>query len=164
MKTEIRTMLLWAGAHEQGETQLDVVLRRLIDEKLSQKVQEFLAGVREEFPDAPYSYVREMKLLDRGKDFDRAFASCHLIALPVSPTPAFRLGEKLDDPLAMYLSDILTVPASLAGIPAISIPCGKTSDGRPIGLQLMAPAFGEDRLLTAAFQAENMLGYNRPEN
>ena len=77
-----------------------------------------------------------------------------VIAGPVAPTPAFRIGEKMNDPLAMYLSDIYTISANLAGIPGISVPCGLTSVGLPIGLQLQAPAFAETTLLRAAAMAE----------
>jgi aspartyl-tRNA(Asn)/glutamyl-tRNA(Gln) amidotransferase subunit A len=73
-----------------------------------------------------------------------------LLIGPVTPTPAFKLGEKLNDPLAMYLEDLYTVSANLAGIPGLSLPCGFTRSGLPIGLQLQAPAFEEERLLRAA--------------
>ncbi len=84
------------------------------------------------------------------QDFDRAFADVDIVAGPVTPTAAFQLGEKTNDPLAMYLSDIYTISANLAGIPGISIPCGFTQAGLPIGLQLLAPPFEEDRLLRTA--------------
>ncbi len=108
--------------------------------------------------DAYYQKASQVRESNR-RDFERIFASVDMILSPTSPTAAFKLGEKVDDPLAMYLSDILTVPASLAGIPAISIPCGKTSDGRPIGLQIMARAFAEADLLAAAQRAEALIGY-----
>jgi aspartyl-tRNA(Asn)/glutamyl-tRNA(Gln) amidotransferase subunit A len=76
------------------------------------------------------------------EDYARAFRACDVIATPTSPTPAFRLGEKLDDPLQMYLADIFTVPANLAGLPAVSVPCGLSS-GLPVGLQLVAGPFQE---------------------
>jgi aspartyl-tRNA(Asn)/glutamyl-tRNA(Gln) amidotransferase subunit A len=69
---------------------------------------------------------------------------------PISPTPAFPIGERTDDPLAMYLSDIYTITANLAGIPGLSVPCGFTKSGLPIGLQLLAPAFAEETLLRTA--------------
>ena len=87
-------------------------------------------------------------------DFAEAFAQVDLIATPVSPTVAFELGSRIDDPLAMYLADVYTLPASLAGVAAISVPCGKSDAGLPIGLQLVAPAFGEDRMLAAAAVVE----------
>ena len=84
------------------------------------------------------------------RDFDEAFREVDLIVCPTTPGPAFRLGEKVDDPLSMYLSDIFTTPASLAGIPAISVPSGVTRQGLPLGLQLMAPRFQEETLFAAA--------------
>ncbi|MCH7702960.1 MAG: Asp-tRNA(Asn)/Glu-tRNA(Gln) amidotransferase subunit GatA [Planctomycetes bacterium] len=90
------------------------------------------------------------------RDFDRAFDRVDVIASPAAPTPAFPIGEKTDDPLAMYLSDTYTLPASLAGICAVSVPCGFSSDGLPIGLQLMGPAFGEERLLSVAHQYQQL--------
>ena len=93
------------------------------------------------------------------QDFARAFEQVDLLATPTAPTTAFKLGEKTSDPWAMYLSDYCTVPMSLAGIPAISIPCG-LSDGLPVGLQLAGPAFSENRLLGAAFALERALGFD----
>jgi aspartyl-tRNA(Asn)/glutamyl-tRNA(Gln) amidotransferase subunit A len=77
-----------------------------------------------------------------------------VIATPTAPTPAFKLGEKANDPLAMYLCDIYTVTINLVGIPAISIPCGQSSAGLPIGLQLIGAHFDEARLLNAAYALE----------
>jgi aspartyl-tRNA(Asn)/glutamyl-tRNA(Gln) amidotransferase subunit A len=94
------------------------------------------------------------------EDFRTAFQQVDLIVTPTAPTVAFRLGEKTADPLAMYLNDFCTVPMSLAGIPAISIPCG-LSQGLPVGLQLAAPAFAENRLLAAAHALERAIGFDR---
>ncbi|MBI4343556.1 MAG: Asp-tRNA(Asn)/Glu-tRNA(Gln) amidotransferase subunit GatA, partial [Candidatus Omnitrophica bacterium] len=88
------------------------------------------------------------------RDFDEAFKRCDVIAMPTSPSPAFRLGEKLDDPLQMYLSDIYTISANLAGVPALSLPCGFSRDGLPIGLQLLAAPFKEETLLRTAYAYE----------
>ena len=90
------------------------------------------------------------------QDYDRAFEQVDIIAGPVTPTPAFRIGEKVDDPLAMYLFDLYTISANLAGVTAISVPCGTSSAGLPIGLQLQAPTFAEETLLRGAqmFQSE----------
>jgi aspartyl-tRNA(Asn)/glutamyl-tRNA(Gln) amidotransferase subunit A len=93
------------------------------------------------------------------EDFRTAFEQVDLIVTPTSPTVAFKLGEKTADPLAMYLNDYCTVPMSLAGIPAISIPCG-LSDGLPIGLQIAGPAFSENRLLDAAHALERALAFD----
>jgi aspartyl-tRNA(Asn)/glutamyl-tRNA(Gln) amidotransferase subunit A len=93
------------------------------------------------------------------EDFQTAFGQVDLILTPTAPTVAFKLGEKTADPLAMYLNDFCTVPMSLAGIPAISIPCG-LSDGLPVGLQIAGPAFSENRLLDAAHALERTLGFD----
>ncbi len=98
--------------------------------------------------DAYYLKGQRVRTLIR-RDFERAFASCDVIATPVAPTTAFRLGEKMSDPLQMYLSDILTISVNLAGLPGMSIPCGFDGRGLPIGLQLIGPAFGEEAILRA---------------
>jgi aspartyl-tRNA(Asn)/glutamyl-tRNA(Gln) amidotransferase subunit A len=86
------------------------------------------------------------------QDFEEAFKKCDVMAGPIAPATAFKLGEKLDDPLQMYLSDIFTISANLAGIPAMSIPCGQSGDNLPIGLQLMGKHFDEATLLNVAHQ------------
>jgi aspartyl-tRNA(Asn)/glutamyl-tRNA(Gln) amidotransferase subunit A len=93
------------------------------------------------------------------EDFAAAFAEVDLVATPTAPSVAFALGEKTGDPLAMYLNDYCTVPMSLAGIPAISIPCG-LSEGLPVGLQLAGPAFSENALLDSAYALELALGFD----
>jgi aspartyl-tRNA(Asn)/glutamyl-tRNA(Gln) amidotransferase subunit A len=96
-------------------------------------------------------YLKALKVRRLIKDdFDRAFAECDVVIGPTSPTAAFKIGEKVADPLAMYLSDIYTISANLAGLPGISIPCGFTQAGLPIGLQLLAPPFAEEMLLRIA--------------
>lgn len=100
-------------------------------------------------------YLKALKVRRRiREDYDRAFEQVDVIAGPVCPTTAFRIGEKLGDPLAMYLNDIYTISANLAGVPGISIPCGVDSSGLPIGLQLQGPAFEELRLLQVARMLE----------
>lgn len=101
------------------------------------------------YADKFYTKALQVRRLIR-QDFDTAFKNVDVIAGPVTPTAAFKVGEKTSDPLAMYLSDIYTISANLAGIPGISIPCGQTSSGLPIGLQLLAPPFEEETLLRAA--------------
>lgn len=88
-------------------------------------------------------------------DFAEAFQKCDVIATPTAPTPAFKLGEKVNDPLAMYLDDIFTVTINLVGVPAISVPCGASSTGLPIGLQLIGNHFDEAHLLNAAYAFES---------
>jgi aspartyl-tRNA(Asn)/glutamyl-tRNA(Gln) amidotransferase subunit A len=96
------------------------------------------------------------------QDFAEAFAEVDIVASPTSPSVAFSLGERTADPLSMYLSDICTIPISLAGLPSISIPCG-LSEGLPVGLQLAAPAFRENRLLATAHALETAIGFtDRP--
>jgi aspartyl-tRNA(Asn)/glutamyl-tRNA(Gln) amidotransferase subunit A len=101
------------------------------------------------YKDAYYLKALKVRRLIKD-DFDKAFADCDAVVGPTSPTPAFKIGEKAADPLAMYLSDIYTISANLAGIPGISIPCGFTPAGLPIGLQLQGPAFSEEFLLRIA--------------
>ncbi|MFG0333347.1 MAG: Asp-tRNA(Asn)/Glu-tRNA(Gln) amidotransferase subunit GatA [Maioricimonas sp. JB049] len=99
--------------------------------------------------DAYYVKALKVRRLIR-EDFDKAFADVDVIAGPATPTTAFRIGELIDDPLAMYLNDIYTIGANLAGIPGVSLPCGQSGGGLPIGLQLLASPFEEERLLRAA--------------
>ncbi|MGH9790416.1 MAG: amidase family protein, partial [Candidatus Acidiferrales bacterium] len=87
-------------------------------------------------------------------DFIEAFTKVDCIVTPTSPVPAFRLGERTADPLQMYLADIYTVTGSLAGVPGISVPCGNTSAGLPVGLQIFGPHFGEEKVLRVAHAFE----------
>jgi aspartyl-tRNA(Asn)/glutamyl-tRNA(Gln) amidotransferase subunit A len=116
--------------------------------------------------DAYYLRAQRVRTLFR-RDFDAAFHEVDAIAAPATPTVAFELGEKVDDPLAMYLADVYTLPASLAGIPALSVPCrpAPATAGRPelpIGLQLMAPPLAEERLFTLAAAFEETCPPKRP--
>ncbi len=106
--------------------------------------------------DAFYRKGQQVRALI-AQDFRKAFESVDAIVSPTSPVPAFRLGERTDDPLAMYLADIYTVTASLAGLPAISIPCGNTPEGLPVGLQIAGPHFGEAQVLQLARLSEQTL-------
>jgi aspartyl-tRNA(Asn)/glutamyl-tRNA(Gln) amidotransferase subunit A len=101
------------------------------------------------YKDAYYLKALQVRRLIK-EDFDKAFAECDVVMGPTSPTPAFKIGEKTDNPLEMYLSDIYTISANLAGITGISIPCGFTIDGLPIGLQIQAASFEEEKLLRTA--------------
>lgn len=114
--------------------------------------------------DAYYLKALKVRRLIRN-DFEQAFQKVDLIATPVTPTPAFKIGELVDDPLAMYLADIFTTSANLAGIPGISIPAGMSEENLPIGLQLLAPPLEEERLLRAArmFERETEWHLKRPE-
>jgi len=110
--------------------------------------------------DAYYGKAQKVRTLLR-RDFNEAFARVDVILTPTAPTPAFRLGEKVDDPLTMYLSDIYTIPANLAGIPGISVPCGMSPDGLPIGAQLLGKHFDEESLLAAAAAIEREIPLRR---
>lgn len=103
--------------------------------------------------DAYYKKASQVRTLLRD-DFARVFRDCDLIASPVTPAPAWKIGDKADDPLAVYLSDILTISANLAGIPGMSVPAGFSGDGLPIGIQLQGAHFREDILLRAAWNLE----------
>jgi aspartyl-tRNA(Asn)/glutamyl-tRNA(Gln) amidotransferase subunit A len=107
--------------------------------------------------DAYYLKAQKVRALIR-QDFDKAFEHVDVILGPTTPTTAFRLGEKTDDPLAMYLSDIYTVPVNLAGVPAISVPCGMGADsGLPVGLQVIGPMLSESRICNVAWHVEQSL-------
>jgi aspartyl-tRNA(Asn)/glutamyl-tRNA(Gln) amidotransferase subunit A len=110
--------------------------------------------------DAYYLKAQKVRTLIR-RDFAQAFDRCDVIATPTAPTAAFRLGEKTDDPLQMYLSDIFTISVNLAGVPAISIPCGFTAAGLPIGLQLIGKPFDEATILRVAYAFEQATGWHR---
>lgn len=104
--------------------------------------------------DAYYSKAQKVRALVK-RDYQRAFEKCDAILTPTSPSVAFKIGERSDDPLAMYLSDIYTVSANLAGVPAISVPCGLSREGLPIGMQLIGDFWSEDVLLNLGHQYES---------
>ena len=107
--------------------------------------------------DAYYGQAQKVRTLI-SRDLERAFEKADVLLSPTAPTTAFKLGEKLDDPLAMYLNDIATIPANLAGLPGISVPVGVTQeDGLPVGLQVLAPALADDRLYRVGAAAEALL-------
>lgn len=106
--------------------------------------------------DAYYLKAAQVRTLIK-QDFQRAFEKCDVIAHPVAPTAAFKIGEKKDDPLEMFLQDIYTVTANLAGLPAISLPCGRTDENLPIGIQLVARQLDESTMFSAAYRLEQIL-------
>jgi aspartyl-tRNA(Asn)/glutamyl-tRNA(Gln) amidotransferase subunit A len=107
--------------------------------------------------DAYYLKAQKVRTLIRG-DFDKAFEKVDAIVGPTSPVPAFKLGEKVDDPLQMYLADIFTISCNLAGLPGLSVPCGFTGGGLPIGLQVLGKPFDEETLLAVGGALERDLG------
>jgi aspartyl-tRNA(Asn)/glutamyl-tRNA(Gln) amidotransferase subunit A len=110
--------------------------------------------------DAYYRKASQVRTLIM-EDFKNAFHSCDVILSPVAPTPAFKIGENVDDPLTMYLSDIFTLSANLAGIPGMSIPCGFSNTGLPIGLQILGSHFGEEKILKTAYNFEQATDFHK---
>jgi aspartyl-tRNA(Asn)/glutamyl-tRNA(Gln) amidotransferase subunit A len=115
------------------------------------------------FYDAYFNQAQKVRTLI-ARDFDRAWESCDLLLTPTAPSAAFGLGEKSADPIAMYLNDVFAVPASLAGLPAISVPAGLNEQGLPLGLQIVGKALDEQGVLNAALALEERAGFTaRPE-
>lgn len=112
--------------------------------------------------DAYYLKAQKVRTLIKS-DFDKAFEKVDVVVTPTSPTPAFKLGERIADPLQMYLSDVMNTPSSLAGLPGISIPCGFTKSGLPIGLQLLAPPFDEETIMRVAYTFEQNSDHHRKQ-
>ena len=110
--------------------------------------------------DAYYGKASQVRTLIM-EDFAKAFEKCDVLLCPVAPTPAFKIGEKVDDPLTMYLMDIFTISANLAGIPGMSIPCGFSKQGLPIGLQLMGAHFNEEMLFKVAYNFEQATDFHK---
>jgi aspartyl-tRNA(Asn)/glutamyl-tRNA(Gln) amidotransferase subunit A len=110
--------------------------------------------------DAYYLKAQQVRALIK-KDFDEAFQRCHAIITPTAPTTAFKLGEKTQDPLAMYLSDIDTISVNLAGLPALSLPCGFDSDGLPIGMQIIGKHLDEPTILRIAYSYEQSTEWHK---
>jgi aspartyl-tRNA(Asn)/glutamyl-tRNA(Gln) amidotransferase subunit A len=109
--------------------------------------------------DAYYLKALKVRTLIR-QDFIEAYKRCDVLVTPTSPTPAFKLGEKTDDPLQMYLSDIFTISANLAGVPGINVPCGFTRSGLPIGLQIIGKPFDEATILKVAHAYQQATGWH----
>ena len=109
--------------------------------------------------DAYYTKAQRVRRLI-ARDFERAFEAVDAVLTPTAPTAAFPLGEKMDDPIAMYLNDVFTVPASLAGLPAVSLPAGLDGEGLPLGLQLIGRPFDEVTVLRAAEALEEAAGFD----
>jgi aspartyl-tRNA(Asn)/glutamyl-tRNA(Gln) amidotransferase subunit A len=108
--------------------------------------------------DAYYGTAQKVRTVIR-REHAAVFESFDVIVSPTSPTVAFKIGEKADNPLAMYLNDLLTIPSCMAGLPGLSIPCG-LSEGLPVGLQLIGPQFSENTLFRAGHALERALGFD----
>jgi len=110
--------------------------------------------------DAYYKKAMQVRTLVR-KDFEKAFATVDVMLAPVTPTPPFQFGEKVDDPVAMYLGDVYTVPINLAGVPSLALPCGFTKSNLPIGMQLIGPQLSEERLLQIGYAYEQVTEWHK---
>jgi aspartyl-tRNA(Asn)/glutamyl-tRNA(Gln) amidotransferase subunit A len=110
--------------------------------------------------DAYYLKAQKVRTLIK-QDFERAFSQVEVLVCPTAPTTAFKAGEKTADPLSMYLSDLMTIPVNLAGLPAVSIPCGFDEQGLPIGMQLIGKVLGEARLFEVAHAYEQATAWHR---
>ena len=119
-------------------------------------------GLSSGYYDAYYLRAQKTRTLIR-QDFDKAFEKVDAILTPTSPTPAFKFGEKSEDPISMYLSDIYTISTNLAGLPGISVPCGFSENGLPIGMQLIGQAFNEKKLLSIAYDYDRELQLGRTQ-
>jgi aspartyl-tRNA(Asn)/glutamyl-tRNA(Gln) amidotransferase subunit A len=150
------------GLRLAGDTDLDTMYSRTRGQGFGPEVKRRIMlgtyALSSGYYDAYYGTAQRVRTRI-ADDFRTAFDAVDFIVTPTAPSTAFELGAKSDDPLAMYLNDFCTVPMSLAGIPAISIPCG-LSDGLPVGLQLAGPAFSESRILDAAYALEQGLGFD----
>ena len=151
------------GYRAEAET-LDALISRTRGEGFGPEVKRRIMlgtyALSAGYYDDYYRKAQQIRTLIR-RDFERAFAEVDLIVNPTSPTTAFSLGARLDDPLQMYLADLFTLAQAIAGLPAISVPCGYDADGLPIGLQFAAPPLQEARLLQAAYAYEQATAWHR---
>jgi aspartyl-tRNA(Asn)/glutamyl-tRNA(Gln) amidotransferase subunit A len=156
--------LKYGHRSQAGAGDLDEMVRRTRAEGFGDEVKRRIMlgtyALSAGYYDAYYDKAQRVRALIK-QDYDRAFESCDLLVCPVSPFPAFEIGEKVADPLQMYLADVYTVMPNLAGIPAISVPCGFSASGLPIGLQLKAPWFQEELLLRTAYTFEQRTDHHR---
>lgn len=153
------------GSRSAGDSyreQLDATRGDLFGPEVRRRIMLGTYALSAGYYDAYYKRAQQVRTLIR-QDFDRAFATCDIIAAPTSPNVAFKFGDNTADPVAMYLQDVCTLPVSLAGLPGISVPCG-FDNGLPIGLQLIGPAFSETQLLTVsdAYQRQTDWHTRRP--
>ncbi len=148
------------GFRSEGELELSQMYKKTRSEGFGAEVKRrIILGtyvLSAGYYEAYYAKAQKARTIIR-EDFSKAFEKVDVIITPTSPTTAFRIGEKMDDPLTMYLSDVYTTSANLAGIPAISVPCGKDSKGLPIGLQIMGKPLSEGLILKVAYALEQSL-------
>jgi len=150
------------GARVQGDTMWEIFYRTRgakFGTEVKRRIMLGTYALSAGYYDAYYGQAQKVRTLIK-KDFELAFEDVDIIAAPTAPTTAFRIGEHVDDPLSMYLQDIFTLPANLAGIPGISMPAGSDKNGLPIGIQLMGPAFGENILFNTAHAFQQLTDYH----
>lgn len=144
------------GARVEGADMIDMY-KKTRSEKFGEEVKRRIMlgtyALSAGYYDAYYLKALKVRTLVK-QDFDRAFEQVDALVAPTAPTTAYKLGEMVSDPIKMYLQDICTIPVNLAGIPAISLPCGKSADGLPIGLQIIGKPLGEETLIRAAYTFE----------
>jgi aspartyl-tRNA(Asn)/glutamyl-tRNA(Gln) amidotransferase subunit A len=152
------------GVRDQDQNELIQMYRRTRSRGFGLEVQRrIIIGtycLSAGYYDAYYGKASQVRSLII-EDFKKAFEQCDVILCPVAPTPAFKIGEKVDDPLTMYLTDIFTLSANLAGIPGMSVPCGFSTQGLPIGLQLMGKHFNEEMLFKVAYNFEQATDFHK---
>ncbi len=151
------------GARQQAESMWDVFREtrgRNFGPEVKRRIMLGTYALSAGYYEAYYGQAQKARTLIK-RDFEQAFTQVDLIASPVAPTTAFRLGEHTADPLAMYLEDIFTITANLAGVPGLAFPVGFDAQGLPIGMQLMGPHFGEERLFRAAHAYQQVTDWHR---
>ena len=152
------------GVRDADQNELIQMYRRTRSEGFGSEVQRrIIIGtycLSAGYYDAYYGKASQVRTLIM-EDFRKAFETCDVLACPVAPAPAFKIGEKVDDPLTMYLSDIFTLSANLAGIPGMSVPCGFSKKRLPIGLQLLGKHFNEQMLLKVAYNFEQATDFHK---
>jgi aspartyl-tRNA(Asn)/glutamyl-tRNA(Gln) amidotransferase subunit A len=150
------------GLNIESDTLLDTYLRTRgegFGPEVKRRIMLGTYALASGYYDAYYVKAQKVRTLIK-RDFDRAFEGVDVILAPTSPTVAFKIGARVDDPLQMYLSDIFTIPANMAGLPGISVPCG-FSEGLPVSLQIMGPAFGESVIFRAAHAYEQATTWHK---
>jgi aspartyl-tRNA(Asn)/glutamyl-tRNA(Gln) amidotransferase subunit A len=148
------------GFRAEGCTSIDELYQKTRSEGFGSEVKRrIMLGsftLSAGYYDAYYKKALQVRTLIM-QDFQKIHSTCDFILSPVAPTVAYHIGEKTDNPLEMYLGDVYTVPINIAGVPSLSLPCGKDASGMPIGMQLIGPAFGEQTLYRAGWAFEQSL-------
>jgi aspartyl-tRNA(Asn)/glutamyl-tRNA(Gln) amidotransferase subunit A len=151
------------GLREQGKDLMEMYMNtrsKGFGDEVKRRIMLGTYALSSGYYDAYYKKAQQVRTLIK-RDFEEAFKSVDVMVTPTSPTPAFKVGEKADDPLQMYLSDIFTISVNLAGIPGISLPCGFTPEGLPIGMQIMGKHFDEETILNVAYAYEQTTAWHK---